>query len=126
MCASSTLRSSITSVDHIDNDGLLLTSSTGTLLSRNSSRTKFWSPAVTAAEVQQAVTFHRLGAAHAAWLPAGGADIIVVQERPRTPAFPTQQYTGALPYADEDDDEMASWRGQEVAWTPLSEAGQPS
>ncbi len=65
----------------IDDDGLLFTSSTGTALSRNNFRTKFWTPAVNAAKIQQNVTFHNLRAAHASWLLAGGADIIVVQER---------------------------------------------
>ena len=46
-------------------DGLLFTSSAGTALSRTNFRTKFWTPAVNAAKIQQTVTFHNLRAAHA-------------------------------------------------------------
>ncbi len=86
--------------NQIDDDGLLFTSSAGTALSRNNFRTKFWTPAVKAAKVQQTVTFHNLRAAHASWLLAGGADIIVVQERlGHRRITTTQQYTGTLPDA---------------------------
>ena len=45
--------------------------------------------------MQQTVTFHNLCAAHASWLLAGGADIIVVQERLGHPRITTtQQDTG--------------------------------
>jgi integrase len=48
------------------------------------------------------VTFHNLRAAHASWLLAGGADIIVVQERlGHRRIETTQQYTGTLPDAGE-------------------------
>lgn len=60
---------------------LLFTSTAGTPLSRNNFRTKYWAPAVTAAKIPQTVTFHNLRAAHASWLLAGGADIIVIQDR---------------------------------------------
>jgi integrase len=79
---------------------LLFTSTAGTPLSRNNFRTKFWAPAVAAAKVDQKVTFHNLRAAHASWLLAGGADIIVVQERlGHRQITTTQQYTGTLPDA---------------------------
>jgi len=70
---------------------LLFTSTAGTALSRNNFRTKYWVPAVKAAKIPQTVTFHNLRAAHASWLLAGGADIVLVQERlghrapPQTP-----------------------------------------
>jgi site-specific recombinase XerD len=81
---------------------LLFTSSAGTPLSRNNFRTKYWTPAVKAAKVDQKVTFHNLRAAHASWLLAGGADIIVVQERlGHRRITTTQQYTGTLPDAGE-------------------------
>ncbi len=80
--------------------GLLFTSSAGTALSRNNFRTKYWTPAVTAAKIQQTVTFHNLRAAHASWLLAGGADIIIVHQRlGHRGITTTQQYTGTLPDA---------------------------
>ena len=79
---------------------LLFTSTAGTPLSRNNFRTKYWAAAVTAAKIPQTVTFHNLRAAHASWLLAGGADIIVVQERlGHRQIQTTQQYTGTLPDA---------------------------
>ena len=79
---------------------LLFTSTAGTPLSRNNFRTKYWAPAVTAAKIPHTVTFHNLRAAHASWLLAGGADIIVVQERlGHRQIQTTQQYTGTLPDA---------------------------
>jgi len=95
--------------NQIDDDGLLFTSSAGTALSRNNFRTKFWTPAVKAAKIQQTVTFHNLRAAHASWLLAGGADIIVVQERlGHRRITTTQQYTGTLP--DAGDRALAAYR----------------
>jgi integrase len=79
---------------------LLFTSKAGTAISRNNFRSKFWAPAVVAANVEQNVTFHNLRAAHASWLLAGGADIIVVQERlGHRQITTTQQYTATLPDA---------------------------
>ena len=87
---------------HVRDDDLLFTSTAGTALSRNNFRTKYWAPAVKAAKVDQQVTFHNLRAAHASWLLAGGADIIVVQERlGHRRITTTQQYTGTLPDAGE-------------------------
>jgi integrase len=87
---------------HLADTDLLFTSKAGTPLSRNNFRTKFWVPAVTAAKVAQKVTFHNLRAAHASWLLAGGADIVVVQERlGHRQIMTTQQYTGTLPDAGE-------------------------
>jgi integrase len=84
----------------VRDDALLFTSRVGSTLSRNNFRTKFWQPAVTKAKIEQKVTFHNLRAAHASWLLAGGADIIVVQERlGHRRITTTQQYTGTLPDA---------------------------
>jgi integrase len=81
---------------------LLFTSTASTALSRNNFRTKYWAPAVKDAKIKQTVTFHNLRAAHASWLLAGGADIIVVQERlGHRQITTTQQYTGTLPDAGE-------------------------
>ncbi|MFL6241136.1 MAG: tyrosine-type recombinase/integrase [Actinomycetes bacterium] len=81
---------------------LLFTSTAGTPLSRNNFRTKYWVPAIKAAKIEHTVTFHNLRAAHASWLLAGGADIIVVQERlGHRRIETTQQYTGTLPDAGE-------------------------
>ena len=55
---------------------------------------------MTKAKIEHKVTFHNLRAAHASWLLAGGADIIVVQERlGHRRITTTQQYTGTLPDA---------------------------
>lgn len=84
----------------IQGGDLLFTSTAKTALSRNNFRTKYWAPAVRAAKVEQRVTFHNLRAAHASWLLAGGADIVVVQERlGHRQITTTQQYTGTLPDA---------------------------
>lgn len=86
--------------NRISEDGLLFTSAAGTPLSRNTFRTKYWSPAVKNAKLDRTVTFHNLRAAHASWLLAGGADIIIVQERlGHRRITTTQQYTGTLPDA---------------------------
>mgnify|MGYP000423840242 FL=1 len=95
--------------NQIENDGLLFTSSAGTALSRNNFRTKFWTSAVNAAKIQQTVTFHNLRAAHASWLLAGGAVIIIVQERlGHRRITTTQQYTGTLP--DAGDRALTAYR----------------
>jgi integrase len=86
----------------IRDEDLFFTTRVGSTLSRNNFRTKFWQPAVEKAKVKQKVTFHNLRAAHASWLLAGGADIIVVQERlGHRRITTTQQYTGTLPDAGE-------------------------
>jgi integrase len=88
---------------------LLFTSSAGTALSRNNFRTKYWHPAVQKAKLEHSVTFHNLRAAHASWLLAGGADIVVVQERlGHRRITTTQQYTGTLP--DAGDRALAALR----------------
>ena len=105
----------------IEDDGLLFTSSTGTALSRNNFRTKFWTPAVNAAKIQQNVTFHNLRAAHASWLLAGGADIIVVQERlGHRRITTTQQYTGTLP--DAGDRALTAYRKIRYGQTPPADS----
>lgn len=97
-------------VEHgVRDTDLLFTSTAGTALSRNNFRTKFWCPAVEAAELEHTVTFHNLRAAHASWLLAGGADIVVVQERlGHRQITTTQQYTGTLP--DAGDRALAAFR----------------
>jgi integrase len=81
---------------------LLFTSASRTPLSRNNFRTKYWSPAVRLAKIPHPVTFHNLRAAHASWLLAGGADIVVVKERlGHRQIMTTQQYLGTLPDAGE-------------------------
>lgn len=81
---------------------LLFTSAAVTPISRNNFRSKVWLPAVEAADLGRNVTFHNLRAAHASWLLAGGADIVVVQERlGHRQIMTTQQYLGALPDAGE-------------------------
>ncbi len=90
---------------------LLFTSSTGTVLSRNNFRTKYWAPAVQAAKLDNSskVTFHHLRAAHASWLLAGGADIQVVKERlGHAHITTTQLYLGTLP--DAGDRALAAYR----------------
>lgn len=90
-------------------EGLLFTSTAETAISRNNFRTKYWLPAVTNAKIKQTVTFHNLRAAHASWLLAGGADIVVVQERlGHRQITTTQQYTGTLP--DAGDRALAAFR----------------
>ena len=99
---------------------LLFTSTAGSGLSRNNFRTKFWVPAVKAAAIEQTVTFHNLRAAHASWLLAGGADIVVVQERlGHRQITTTQQYTGTLPDAGERA--LAAFRRIRYAQTPTAE-----
>jgi site-specific recombinase XerD len=61
------------------------------------------------AKIEQKVTFHNLRAAHASWLLAGGADIIVVQDRlGHRQITTTRQYTGTLP--DSGDRALAAFR----------------
>jgi integrase len=93
----------------VRDEDLLFTSTVGTPISRNNFRTKFWVSAVTNAGIKQTVTFHNLRAAHASWLLAGGADIVVVQERlGHRQITTTQQYTGTLP--DSGDRALAAFR----------------
>src|SRR5207245_9464207 len=96
---------------------LPFTSIAGTPISRNNFRSKFWVPAVRAAKVEQKVTFHNLRAAHASWLLAGGADIVVVQERlGHRQITTTQQYLGVLP--DAGDRALAALRKIREGATP--------
>jgi integrase len=93
----------------VDDNELLFTSTARTPLSRNNFRTKFWAPAVKNAKIKQKVTFHNLRAAHASWLLAGGADIVVVQDRlGHRQITTTQQYTGTLP--DTGERALAAFR----------------
>jgi len=101
---------------------LLFTSTAGTAISRNNFRTKLWAPAVTKAKVEQKVTFHNLRAAHASWLLAGGADIIVVQHRlGHRQITTTQQYTGTLP--DAGDRALAAYRRIRQGTSPPKPSG---
>jgi integrase len=93
----------------IGNDALLFTSTAGTALSRNTFRTKYWTPAVEAAGIVGTVTFHNLRAAHASWLLAGGADLQTVKERlGHAQISTTEQYLGTLP--DAGDRALAAFR----------------
>jgi site-specific recombinase XerD len=104
---------------HARDDDAHVSRASGTPLSRNNFRTKFWAPAVKSAKIEQKVTFHNLRAAHASWLLAGGADIIVVQERlGHRRITTTQQYTGTLP--DAGDRALAAFRKIRYATTPLA------
>lgn len=90
-------------------EALLFTSSNGRPLSRNNFRSKVWLPAVVAADLRTATTFHGLRAAHASWLLAGGADVQVVMERlGHRQITTTQQYLGTLP--DAGDRALAAFR----------------
>jgi integrase len=97
-------------VEHgIRDTDLLFTSKAKTMISRNNFRTKYWRPAVEAANTNKSVTFHNLRAAHASWLLAGGADLQTVKERlGHTQISTTQQYLGTLP--DAGDRALAAFR----------------
>ena len=98
---------------------LLFTTTANTALSRNNFRTKYWAPAVKGSE-DRADRHHNLRAAHASWLLAGGADIVVVQERlGHRQITTTQQYTGTLPDAGERA--LAAFRRNRYAQSPLVE-----
>ena len=72
----------------------------------------------------QTVTFHNLPAAPASWLLAGGADIIVVQERlGHRRSTTTQQHTGTLPDADAGDRARTAYRKIRHAKAPSAEWG---
>ena len=62
-------------------DDLLFPTQTGTPISRNTFRTRIWTPAVRAAGIDYNVRIHDLRHAHASWLLAGGADLRSVMER---------------------------------------------
>jgi integrase len=80
---------------------LLFGTREGTPISRNTFRTRTWTPAVQASRVGFNVRIHDLRHAHASWLLAGGADLKSVMERMgHTQIQTTQKYLHALPDAD--------------------------
>ncbi|HVA59047.1 MAG TPA: site-specific integrase [Mycobacteriales bacterium] len=86
----------------IRDENLLFTTTARTPISRNTFRTRVWLPAVKAAGLKEAFTFHGLRGSHASWLLAGGADLKVVMDRlGHRQITTTQQYLGALPEAGE-------------------------
>ena len=93
----------------IRDEDLLFTTSVGTPISRNTFRTRVWLPALQQAGLQEGVTFHGLRGAHASWLLAGGADLLVVMERlGHRLISTTQQYLGTLP--DSGERALAAFR----------------
>jgi integrase len=81
---------------------LLFATRDGTPISRNTFRTRIWTPAITASGIGYNVRIHDLRHAHASWLLAGGADLKSVMERMgHTQIQTTQKYLHALPDADQ-------------------------
>jgi integrase len=71
-------------------------------LSRDWFARQVWKPALERAGLPKAVRMHDLRHAHASWLLAGGANILVVQERLGHDSLTTtQKYVHTLPGADE-------------------------
>jgi integrase len=86
----------------IGRDDLLFTTREGTPISRNTFRTRVWTPAVKASGVDFNVRIHDLRHAHASWLLAGGADLRSVMDRMGHNLIQTtQKYLHALPDADQ-------------------------
>ncbi len=77
-------------------------------------RAHVWLPAVEAAGLPWAVTVHGLRGAHASWLLAGGADIVVVKERlGHSSIVTTQKYLGTLDETDQTAiDALSKIRGR--------------
>lgn len=74
----------------------------GNPLSRNTFRTRYWSPALEAAGLGFHVRIHDLRHAHASWLLAGGADLKTVMDRlGHSQIQTTQKYLHTLPDAHE-------------------------
>jgi integrase len=75
----------------------------GQPLSRNTFRTRFWKPALTASGLDFGVRMHDLRHAHASWLLAGGADLKAVMDRlGHSQIQTTQQYLHTMPLADQE------------------------
>ena len=86
----------------IQRDELLFATSAGTPISRNTFRSRVWTPAVKAAGLGFHVRIHDLRHAHASWLLAGGADLKSVMDRMgHAQIQTTQKYLHALPDADQ-------------------------
>jgi integrase len=93
----------------IREDELLFGTTRGTIISRNTFRTRIWVPAVEGAGLPLHVRFHDLRAAHISWLLAGGADVPLVMERVgHSSMATTQQYVGTLP--DSGERALAAFR----------------
>ena len=81
---------------------LLFATREGTPISRNTFRTRIWTPAIKASGVGFNVRVHDLRHAHASWLLAGGADLRSVMDRMgHTQIQTTQKYLHTLPDADQ-------------------------
>lgn len=94
-------------INDIGRDDLLFTNSAGNPLSRNTFRTRVWTPACEKAGVT--IRFHDLRHAHATWLLGGGSDLKSVMERMgHAQIMTTQKYLHALP--DADDKNLAALR----------------
>ena len=92
-------------------------------LSNDWFRTRIWNPALAAASLGFRVTPHSLRHAHASWLLAGGADILVVKERLGHGSITTtERYLHTLPNAH--DQALQALRAVRMAGTrPQAEAG---
>jgi integrase len=83
-------------------DDLLFATRDGTPISRNTFRTRAWTPAIKASGVDFPVRIHDLRHAHASWLLAGGADLKSVMDRMGHSLIQTtQKYLHTLPDADQ-------------------------
>jgi len=83
-------------------DDLIFATRDGTPISRNTFRSRIWTPAVKASGIDFNVRIHDLRHAHASWLLAGGADLRSVMDRMGHSLIQTtQKYLHALPDADQ-------------------------
>jgi len=89
--------------DHlIGNDDLLFATREGTPISRNTFRSRVWTPAVKASGIDFNVRIHDLRHAHASWLLAGGSDLRSVMDRMGHSLIQTtQKYLHTLPDTDQ-------------------------
>ncbi len=82
-------------------DDLLFATRDGTPISRNTFRTRAWTPAVKTSGIDFGVRIHDLRHAHASWLLAGGSDLKSVMDRMgHTQIQTTQKYLHTLPDTD--------------------------
>jgi len=83
-------------------DDLIFATRDGTPISRNTFRSRIWTPAVKASGIDFNVRIHDLRHAHASWLLAGGADLRSVMDRMGHSLIQTtQKYLHALPDAEQ-------------------------